>query len=214
MIQIKTFVFNPFQENTYVLYDDTKECVIVDSGCYTQSEQQELVEFIESNKLKPKYAINTHGHVDHVLGSSFVKNHFNIDILGHPEDLPLMQMAVKQGLMFGITIDDVPTIDININDGDTIMFGSSELAVIHTPGHTLGGVCLLSQKGEFVISGDTLFQGSIGRTDLPGGDYNQLISSIENKLLTLNQDYKVYPGHGDPTTIGWENKNNPFLTKQ
>ncbi|PKP36853.1 MAG: MBL fold hydrolase [Bacteroidetes bacterium HGW-Bacteroidetes-15] len=214
MTQIKTFVFNPFQENTYVVYDESKECVIVDSGCHSKSEQNELVDFIESNGLRPKYAINTHGHIDHVLGSAFVKSHFKVDIMGHPEDLTLMQSAVNHGLMYGISIDEVPLIDININDGDTITFGNSSLEVIHTPGHSQGGICLLSKKGEFVISGDTLFNGSIGRTDLPGGNYDQLISSINKKLLTLNKEYRVYPGHGEPTTIEWEKQNNPFLTKQ
>jgi glyoxylase-like metal-dependent hydrolase (beta-lactamase superfamily II) len=214
MTKIKTFVFNPFQENTYVLFDETKECVIIDSGCHSEAEQKELTGFIETNGLKPKYAINTHGHVDHVLGSAFVKSKFKVDILGHPEDLPLMQSAVNLGLMYGISIEDVPTIDVNINDGDLIKFGNSELEVIHTPGHSLGGVCLLCRKEGFIISGDTLFNGSIGRTDLPGGNYDQLISSITEKILTLNGDYNVYPGHGEPTTIEWEKSNNPFLSKQ
>lgn len=214
MTQIKTFVFNPFQENTFVVYDETKECVIIDSGCHSEVEQKQLTDFIDNNGLKPKYAINTHGHIDHVLGSAFVKSHFKIDIMGHPEDLHLMQSAVNLGLMYGISIDDVPTIDININDGDIINFGNSQLEVIHTPGHSLGGVCLLCREGGFVISGDTLFNGSIGRTDLPGGNYDQLISSIKTKLLSLNGDYQVYPGHGEPTTISWEKNNNPFLSKQ
>lgn len=214
MTSIKTFVFNPFQENTYVLYDETNECVIVDSGCHSKSEQKELKDFIEKNGLKPKYAINTHGHVDHVMGSAYVKSHFKIDILGHPEDLPLMQSAVNLGLMYGITIDEVPTIDTNINHGDVIRFGKTELEVIHTPGHSLGGVCLLCRKSGFIITGDTLFNGSIGRTDLPGGNYDQLIDNISERLLSLDENLKVYPGHGEPTTIGWEKSNNPFLTKQ
>jgi hydroxyacylglutathione hydrolase len=211
MIQIKTFVFNPFQENTFVLYDNTKECVIVDSGCYNTEEQTELVDFIESNNLKPRFIINTHGHVDHVLGNAFVKEKFKIDILAHAEDLPLMQSATTHALMYGLTIDDVPTIDKNINHGDTIQFGNSTLHVIHTPGHSRGGICLHSEADGFLISGDSLFKASIGRTDLPGGDYDTLIASISNNLLSLNPETKVYPGHGEPSTIGWEKINNPFL---
>lgn len=211
---VKTFVFNPFQENTYVLYDDSKDCVIVDAGCYNKSEQDELVNFIESNGLTPKYAINTHGHIDHVLGNAFVKEKFKIEIAGHPEDLTLMQSATTHALMYGLSIDDVPSIDINLNHGDVVTFGNSELKVIHTPGHSRGGICFYSEKDNFIISGDTLFKASIGRTDLPGGNYETLISSISKNLLSLDQNLKVYPGHGDPTTIGWEAQNNPFLANQ
>jgi hydroxyacylglutathione hydrolase len=211
MINIKTFVFNPFQENTYILSDDSKECIIVDSGCYTYDEQKELVDYIESNSLKPKYIVNTHGHVDHVLGNAFVKNQFNIDILGHPEDLPLMQSATKHALMYGLSIDDVPSIDKYINHDDIIEFGNSQLKVIHTPGHSRGGICLYSANDEFIITGDTLFKSSIGRTDLPGGDYDTLIASITDNLLSLNPKIKIYPGHGDPSSLEWEQVNNPFL---
>ena len=214
MLQIKTFVFNPFQENTYILFDNTKECVIIDAGCYTEEEQQELLGFISSNGLKPKYAINTHGHVDHILGTAFVKKQFNIEIAGHAEDMPLMQSAVSHALMYGLTIDDVPSIDIMVNHHDTIEFGDSSLKVIHTPGHSPGGICLYSDQDNFVIVGDTLFKASIGRTDLPGGNYEQLITSITNNLLTLNENLTVYTGHGESTTIGWEKENNPFLCKQ
>ena len=213
-MDIKVFVFNPFQENTFVIYDDTKECVIVDAGCYTQSEQEELVAFIEKNGLTPKLAINTHGHIDHVLGNAFVKEKFKLDIAGHLEDLTLMQSATTHALMYGLSIDDVPSIDINLNHGDVITFGNSELKVIHTPGHSSGGICFYSEKDNFIISGDTLFKASIGRTDLPGGNYDTLISSITQNLLSLSENLVVYPGHGDPTTIGWEAQNNPFLGNQ
>lgn len=211
MTQIKTFVFNPFQENTYVLYDNTNECVIIDAGCHSETEQEELVNFIKSNNLKPKLAINTHGHVDHVLGNSFIKSQFNIDIAGHAEDMPMLQSAATHALMYGLTIDDVPLFDKYINEGDTLRFGESEIEVVYTPGHSRGGVCLLLKKENFMISGDTLFKASIGRTDLPGGNYDTLIESIKNKILTLQEDIIVYPGHGEPTTTGWEKENNPFL---
>ncbi len=211
MTSIKTLVFNPFQENTYIVFDETKECIIVDAGCYTSAEQAELVAFIQQNGLKPKLAVNTHGHVDHVLGNAFVKEKFNVPIAGHPEDMPLIQMASKHALMYGFTIEDVPSIDQNLNHNDTITFGNTTLKVIHTPGHSLGGICLLNESERFVISGDTLFNGSIGRTDLPGGNYDQLLNSITQRLMTLDDDFTVYPGHGDPSTIGDEKTSNPFL---
>jgi glyoxylase-like metal-dependent hydrolase (beta-lactamase superfamily II) len=214
MIQIKQFVFNPFQENTYVLYDETKECVFVDAGCYSPDEQNELVRFIESNGLTPKYSIITHGHVDHVIGNGFVKQRFGVEILGNPEDLPLLQAVAIQAAMFGLVIDDVPNIDTYINHNDSIRFGSSELKVIHTPGHSLGGICLYCAADKFIIAGDTLFKASIGRTDLSGGNFEQIISSISNKLLPLGDDVVVYSGHGESSTIGWEKKNNQFLSKQ
>lgn len=214
MIKIKQFVFNPFQENTYILYDETGECVIIDPGCYSTEEQEDLVEFIQSNRLAPKYAIITHGHVDHVLGNGFVKNKFGIDILGHPEDMVLLQSAVSHAMMFGLAIDTVPGIDIYLNDNDTVKFGSSELRVIHTPGHSCGGICLYNAEQKFLLAGDTLFKASIGRTDLPGGNYDQLIGNISEKLMTLGDEVTVYSGHGNPSTIGWERQNNPFLLKQ
>lgn len=210
-MSIRTLVFNPFQENTYILFDETKECIIVDAGCYSTNDQQELVAFIQQNELKPKLAVNTHGHVDHVLGNAFIKETFNIPIAGHPEDLPLIQMASKHALMYGFSIEDVPTIDQNLNHNDTITFGNTTLKVIHTPGHSLGGICLLNETEKFLISGDTLFNGSIGRTDLPGGSYDQLLNSIGQRLMTLDDDITIYPGHGDPSTIGEEKTSNPFL---
>ncbi len=214
MIQINRFIFNPFQENTYVLFDETNECVIVDAGCYTSEEQAELEEFISSNKLIPKLAINTHGHIDHILGNKFVKDKWGVELLGNPEDIPLLQSALNQALMFGLSVDDVPNFDKFINNGDTISFGKSELKVIGTPGHSRGGICLYSPEANFLLAGDTLFKASIGRTDLPGGNYNQLIQSINENLLTLPESVVVYSGHGDPSTLGWEKNNNPFLTKQ
>lgn len=214
MIQISRFIFNPFQENTYVLFDETNECVIVDAGCYTAEEQAELEEFISSNNLIPKLAINTHGHIDHILGNKFVKDKWGVELLGNPEDIPLLQSAVNQALMFGLSVDDVPNFDKFINNGDTIRFGNSELKVIGTPGHSRGGICIYSPEANFLLAGDTLFKASIGRTDLPGGNYEQLIQSINQNLLTLPENVVVYSGHGDPSTLGWEKNNNPFLNEQ
>jgi hydroxyacylglutathione hydrolase len=211
MTHVKTFVFNPFQENTYLLFDETKECVIVDAGCYSPSEQRELVDFIEKNNLTVKLAINTHGHIDHVLGSAFVKERFKVDLYGNPEDLPLIQSAVTHGMMYGIALDEPPLLDKNLNHNDTVRFGETELKVIHTPGHSRGGICLFCEKAGFLLTGDTLFRASIGRTDLPGGDFDTLIASIKERILTLNPNTVVYPGHGEPSTVEWEQRNNPFL---
>jgi len=213
MINLKQFTFNPFQENTYVVFDETAECVIVDAGCYSSDEQIELVEFIQSNGLKPKYLINTHGHIDHVLGNQFVKDKYGVEILANAEDYPLLKSVPAQAMMFGLSAEPVPEIDVYLNHGDIIRFGNAELEVIHTPGHTKGGICLYSKTGEFLISGDTLFKSSIGRTDLQGGSFDQIIQSITSRLLTLGDNVKVYPGHGEASTIGYEKKNNPFLLK-
>jgi hydroxyacylglutathione hydrolase len=214
MVSIERFTFNPFQENTYVVFDETRECVIIDCGCYTPDEQKELSTFIASNNLIPKYTINTHCHVDHVLGISYLKEKYGIESIAHREDLPMLQMLPQHALMFGLSIDKAPEIDITADEGDTIRFGNSQIKVIHTPGHSLGGICLLSEEGNFVVSGDSLFQGSIGRTDLPGGNYSNLINSIKLKLLTLDPNTKVFPGHGNPTTIEHEKNSNPFLVEQ
>jgi len=212
MTTIKTFVFNPFQENTYVLFDETKECIIVDTGCLSQEEQQELSNFIEENGLQPKLAVITHGHVDHVMGVAYIQKQYKLDIAGNPEDLPLLQMATTQAMMYGMTIDDVPSISINLNEGDVVAFGNTKLSVIQTPGHSKGCICLHNSEENYLLSGDTLFRGSIGRTDLPGGNYEEIIESIKDKLLPLAPETRVYPGHGEPTTISWEKENNPFLT--
>lgn len=214
MVSIERFTFNPFQENTYLVFDETKECVIIDCGCYTPSEQNELSAFISRNNLIPKYSINTHCHVDHVLGISFLKEQYGIKSIAHREDLPMLQMLPQHALMFGLSIDNAPEIDVTVDEGDIIRFGNSLIKVIHTPGHSLGGICLLSEEGKFLVSGDSLFQGSIGRTDLPGGNYSSLIDSIKLKLLTLDPNTKVYPGHGNSTTIEYEKNNNPFLVEQ
>ncbi len=211
MENIKQFTFNPFQENTYVVYDATGECVVVDCGCYTPNEQQVLVDFLTNNKLKPKYTINTHCHVDHVIGISFIKEKYGARSIAHGEDITMLQMLPQHALMFGLAIDSAPDIDIMVKDGDRIRFGNTELKVIHTPGHSRGGVCFYSQSGNFIITGDTLFEGSIGRTDLPGGNYNIILSSIKSKILPLGDAITVYPGHGNSTTIGKEKTSNPFL---
>ncbi|MBN2164825.1 MAG: MBL fold metallo-hydrolase [Marinilabiliaceae bacterium] len=212
MITIEKFVFNPFQENTYLLFDETKECVIVDPGCLENNEQQLLLHFIDSNGLIPKMVLNTHLHLDHVFGCGFVCSQYDISFLAHQNDEFLLSTTKSHAIQFGISIhSNPPSLSGCVNDGDVVKFGNSEVEIIHVPGHSPGCVALYNRAQQFLLSGDILFKGSIGRTDLPMGNYDQLILGIKNKLLTLDQDVIVFPGHGDSTTIGAERKSNPYL---
>jgi hydroxyacylglutathione hydrolase len=211
MIHIETFVFNPFAENTYVLHDDTGEAVIIDPGCYDKQELAEISDYIEANALKPVQIINTHAHIDHVLGIAALKRKYNIPFSLHILDEPLLKAVKSYASNYGFSSFDEPEIDHYLAEGDTVHFGNSSLKVIFVPGHAPGHIAFLSEDQRFVIGGDVLFHMSIGRTDLPGGDHNQLLSSIRSKLFTLPDDYTVYPGHMQLTTIGFEKKNNPFF---
>jgi len=211
MIQLKSFYFNDLRECSYILWDETGESVIVDPGCYTESEQERLVKFIEQNNLKPVKLLNTHGHFDHIMGNAFVITKWQIPSYIHKEDKHHLLRAKQYTEMFGYKIEQPPVDTIDLEDGANVNFGNSTLRVIHTPGHSKGGVSLVSDDDKFVITGDSLFAGSIGRTDLPGGDYDVLMDSLLNKIVKLGEDYKVYPGHGPATTIGNELATNPFL---
>lgn len=213
MIQIKTFYFNDLRECTYLLWDETGETVIVDPGCHSDSEKERLVKFVESNNLKPVKILQTHGHFDHIMGNAFVAKKWNIETYIHPGDKGHLERAKQYTEMFGYTIEQPSANTIDLEDGGSIRFGNSELKIIHTPGHTRGGVCFYSHEegNKFVLSGDTLFAGSIGRTDLPGGDYDELMESLLDKLVRLGEEYRVLPGHGPETTIGEELRSNPFL---
>lgn len=211
MIQIKTFYFNDLRECTYVLWDDTNECVIIDPGCHTDSEKERLEKFIEESTLKPVKLLNTHGHFDHIMGNAFVTKRWSLKTHIHPYDKPHLERAVTHSEMFGYSIEQPPLDTIDIEEGDIIDFGNSHLNVMYTPGHTRGGVCFYNNEDKIVITGDALFSGSIGRTDLPGGDYDQLMNSLLNKIVKLGDDFRVYPGHGPYTTIGKELASNPFL---
>lgn len=211
MIQIKSFVFNPFSENTYLLYDETGEAVIIDPGCYDQAEYKQLYDFIESNALKPVRIINTHAHIDHVLGVAAVKTKYNIPFSLHKIDEQLLKAVKTYASNYGFSGFDEPEIDAYFDEGDTVTFGNSSLRILFVPGHAPGHVAFVNDEQQFVIGGDVLFRQSIGRTDLPGGDFETLITSIKTKLFTLADGYTVYAGHMQPTTIGFEKKNNPFL---
>lgn len=213
MIHVMYFTFNPFQENTYVLYDDTKEAVIVDPGCFTQQEFDFLVDSIESEGLKPVRLVNTHCHLDHVGGNSYVMKHYNLKLEAHDLDLPTLHQAPLSAQMYGIhNFIASPEPDVFISEKDTIRFGESELEIRFVPGHAPGHVVFYAREEGFVIAGDTLFQQSIGRTDLPGGNHELLLSSIEQQLFTLPDSTVVYCGHGPSTEIGFEKNNNPFFT--
>ncbi len=211
MITIQKFVFNTFQENSFLLYDETGDCILVDMGSYTVAEKKEVLNFIANNRLNPVKIVNTHCHVDHLLGNSFFKNKFKAKTAAHAADEFILNRAVEQGNVFGFEVEAPPAIDELLNEGTPLSFGGSALEILHVPGHSPGSVALYSPEDGFVISGDVLFNGSIGRTDLPGGNYDTLIRSITEKLMVLPDETVVYPGHGPETTIGEEKHSNPFL---
>lgn len=212
MIKIQSFTFNGFQENTYLLFDETKECIIIDPGCYEQHEKQQLEQFVIDNELKVVKLINTHCHIDHVLGNRFVAEKWNLVLEIHELDLSTLRSVKDYCQLYGFhNYEESPEPSKFLSEGDVISFGNSKLDILFTPGHAPGHIILHSKEQKFIIGGDVLFQMSIGRTDLPGGDYDTLISSIKDKLLPLDEDTKVYCGHGPSTTIGFEKNNNPFL---
>ena len=211
-MKIKSFTFNPFQENTYVVYDETKDCVIIDPGCYTEAEKTELRRFITIEGLNPVKLINTHCHIDHILGNKFVSELWNLELFMHKDDLPLLENAVNTGKMYGFEdYEGIPLPKQFLAQGDTLTFGKSSFKILFTPGHAPGHICLYSKENNLVIAGDVLFQGSIGRTDLPGGDHNTLIKSIITQLFPLPNETQVFCGHGPVTNIGYEKQHNPFL---
>ncbi len=211
MTQIKKFVFNSFQENTFLLYDETKECIVIDAGCNEKHEFDEIDRFITENKLILKSVVNTHCHIDHIMGTAYLVNKYKVPSVAHKEDIPLIERSNDMAMAFGFNIEEPPMPNQFVNEGDKIKFGQTELEVRHVPGHSPGSIALHCEKEKFVIVGDVLFAGSIGRTDLPGGDYDTLIKSIKSKLFTLNDDTQVYPGHGEKTTIAQEKNTNPFF---
>lgn len=210
MININSFTFNPFMENTYVLYDETKECVIIDPGCYEGHEQNELKLFIENLELQVVKLLNTHCHIDHVLGNYFVKKQYNVPLYIHKEDEQTLNAVTAYASSYGFAEYQSTKADGYLEEGDSIIFGNSKLDVVFVPGHAPGHVALYNLAQNFCIGGDVLFNGSIGRTDLPGGDFDTLINSIHSKFFIWNDDLVVHCGHGSSTTIGDEKRSNPF----
>lgn len=211
MITIQGFTFNPFEENTYILFDETKECVIIDPGCSNPSEQEKMVDFIKSEELKPVKLLNTHCHIDHVFGNSFIAKKYNLGLEIHKEDLQTLHSLPQVSHLYGLNAEESVEPSVFLNEGDKITFGNSSLDILFTPGHSPGSICFVSHADKFIIGGDVLFYGSIGRTDLPGGNHEALISNIKEKLFVLEDDFAVFSGHGRATSIGFEKKNNPFL---
>ena len=211
-MKIKRFVFNPFQENTFVLYDESKECVIIDPGCYEKEEEEELENFISENGLKPVALLNTHCHIDHILGNQFVTDKWGVELQMHKKDLPLLENAGGVSKMYGFeNYSGSPYPKHFLEDGNIFSFGESELEVLFTPGHAPGHICFYSEKNNLIISGDVIFQMSIGKTDLPFGDYDTLIKSITEKIFPLPGETQIYCGHGATTVLSYEREHNPFL---
>lgn len=211
MIEVKRFVFNPLQENTYILYAKNGDCAIVDPGCNSREEEKMLSDFISENDLKPLYLVNTHGHFDHILGNSFVKATYGVDLYAHAEDEFIIENLVASANYYSMDATKSPKVDKYLVEGDTLKLGDEFLAVYHLPGHSPGSIGLYYAAEPFAIVGDVLFKGSIGRTDLPKGDYDVLMHSIRKKLFEYPDETIVYSGHGPTTTIGMELKTNPFL---
>lgn len=208
---MKIFQFNPVAVNTYVLFDETKEAVVIDCGAYNSQEKEQLTDFIKSNDLTIKHLLNTHLHFDHVLGNHFMNETYGLTPEYHERE-HLMPGLRKQCAAFGMPVDYEPAAANHfIEEGDIIRFGNSQLQAILTPGHSPGSLSFYDKEHRIVFTGDALFRDSIGRTDLWEGSYDTLVNSIRTKLLTLPGDTIVYPGHGPKTTIQYEKENNPYL---
>lgn len=211
MLQIKCFTFNPVQENTYIIFHSSGECAIIDPGCYYDAERELIAAFIKEKGLKPVLLLNTHCHLDHVFGNKFIAATYGLELHIHPMEQKMLEMAPASGLMYNLPFDSYSGPLKFIEPGDQLKIGGEALEILLTPGHSPGSVSFYSENSGFVISGDALFAGSIGRTDLPGGNHEQLIESIKSRLLTLPGETVVYSGHGPSTTVGKEQIENPFL---
>ena len=211
MIKIQKFVFNLFQVNSYVLQEESGECVIIDAACYETSEKEEVKEFIEKNNLRLVRNLNTHCHIDHIFGNDFIAETFGIYPEYHEASVSLLVSAREIAGSFGYIMNGIPVPARYLKDNEKITFGTSVLEVLYTPGHADGSVSFYNKKQGFVITGDVLFRDTIGRTDLPSGNFDLLMKSIREKLFTLPDDTMVYAGHGPETTIGYEKLNNPFI---
>jgi len=210
-MNVISLTFNAFQENSYILYDDSKECIIIDPGCNNPQEEQILVKTIEEHELTPTRLINTHCHIDHVFGNKFVAERYNLELESHLGEVPVLEAVGQVAQMYGLGAVTSPPITKFLEEGDEVKFGHSTMTVFFTPGHSPASISFYNETDKILIAGDVLFQGSIGRTDLPGGNYDQLINNIKTKFLVLPDDVIVYSGHGPSTNIGFERANNPFL---
>jgi hydroxyacylglutathione hydrolase len=214
MFTVTSFTFSPIAENTYVLYNETGDCIIIDPGCYFGNERLELSQYISENGLRPKYLLNTHCHLDHVFGNKFIHETWQLEPWLHAGEQPVLENAAIAGLHWGMPFDNYNGPLHFLREGECIRLGEDALKVLFTPGHSPGHICFYCQEQDFVIGGDVLFRLSIGRADLPGGDLDTLLNSIRTRLFVLPENTVVYPGHGETTTIGFEKANNPFLTNE
>jgi len=210
MLSLRTFTFNPFEENTYVLYDETGDAVIVDPGCSNRSEEKELADWIALQKLNPRLILLTHSHIDHILGAYFVKDKYRIPLCIHRNDEDTLRSGKIVAAMHGLGNYTPVEPDQYVSESESVDFGNQKLSVLFLPGHAPGHVGYYHAGQKILMGGDVLFRNSIGRTDLPGGDFDTLIESIHQKLFTLPDEVTVFPGHGPETTIGEEKVSNPF----
>lgn len=211
-LQVQFLTLNPFEENTYFLIAPNKQCIIIDPGCFDDLEKQQLAEFIELHELKPVRLINTHCHIDHILGNAFVANEYKLGLEIHEGELPVLQAGSTVAGMYGIPYQTSPLPKSYLKEGDEVVLDGHKLKILFTPGHSPASICLYNEQDHWLIGGDVLFYESIGRTDLPGGNHKTLIQSIRTQLFTLPDETIVYPGHGPETKIGYEKMFNPFLT--
>lgn len=211
MITLYSLTFNAFQVNTYIIADEKKNCIIIDAACFSEEENKILEDFIASHDLKPQIQIDTHPHIDHILGNDFVKNKYNIPLYAHKAGDAFFLNSTSYAKAYGWKLEKVVMPDKYVEQGDMITVGDIKLKVLYTPGHVDGSISLYNEENHFVIVGDVLFNDSIGRTDLPSGDYDLLIKSIKEQLFTLPEDTEVYPGHGPKTSISKEIRENPFI---
>jgi glyoxylase-like metal-dependent hydrolase (beta-lactamase superfamily II) len=211
MLYLKSFCFNPFQQNTYLIYDDKGEAFIIDPGNHSTSENEQLKKFISDNKLKLSRLLLTHAHIDHVLGNKFIFDTYGLMPEVHKEDLYFIENMEYTAELYGVNAEISPMPTTFINDGDIIKLGDYSFECIYTPGHSPGSISFYNAQNKILISGDVLFYGSIGRTDLPRSNHDDLIKAITTRLFTLPPDVKVYSGHGPATTIGNEKEFNPFF---
>ncbi|MDB5111665.1 MAG: fold hydrolase [Mucilaginibacter sp.] len=211
MANIKSFVNNPYQENAYILYDETGECAIIDPGMYTAAEQNAVVNFIKDNNLKPVLLLNTHCHIDHVLSNKFVFDQYGLKPQFNIGETEILEAVVAYAPAMGFRYEVSPLPEVYLPQTGNISFGNTELSLLFTPGHSPAHLCFYDEKANYIIGGDVLFKGSIGRTDLPGGNFEQLLKNIEEKLFIMPDNCTVYPGHGPETTIGYEKQYNPFF---
>jgi glyoxylase-like metal-dependent hydrolase (beta-lactamase superfamily II) len=210
-MRVHQFCFNPFQENTYLLEFTNGNCAIVDPGMYDTNEREEFLRYLSENNLFPKWLLNTHAHLDHIFSNAFCAARFGLDLALHTADLPTLHSGPRSAALYGLNLDESPAPKIALNHLQVLDFDGEVLEVRHCPGHCPGHVVFIHHDAGIIIGGDVHFQGSVGRTDLPGGNAAQLDKAIREQLYTLPDNFRVYPGHGDATSIGVEKKSNYFV---